>query len=58
MQVEMEMLTDPWHSLEHATQLQLADPDLEAAVKTAVRELHAVNNYCHGDIRRPNVMFK
>lgn len=58
MQVNMQLLTDPWQNLEHATQAQFADPELEAAVKAALKELHAVNDYRHGDIRRPNLMFR
>jgi hypothetical protein len=40
LQVEMQLLTDPWQNLEHATQAQLADPKLEAAVKVAVKKMH------------------
>ena len=58
MQVDMQLLTDPWTNLERATQAQFADPKLEEAVKVAVQELHAINDYQHGDIRRPNVMFR
>ncbi len=58
MQVDMQLLTDPWQNLERATQAQFADPKLQDAVKVAVQELHAVNDYRHGDIRRPNVMFR
>ena len=38
--------------------IQFADPELEAAVKAALKELHAANDYRHGDIRRPNLMFR
>ena len=58
MQVDMQLLTDPWTNLERATSAQFADPKLEEAVKLAVQELHAINDYRHGDIRRPNVMFR
>ncbi len=58
MQVDMQLLTDPWQNLEHATQAQLADSKLEDAVKVAVKDLHAINDYRHGDIRRPNLMFR
>ncbi len=58
LQVEMQLLTDPWQNLEHATQAQLADPKLEAAVKVAVKKMHAIKDYRHGDIRRPNLMFR
>ncbi len=51
LQVEMQLLTDPW-------QAQLADPKLEAAVKVAVKKMHAIKDYRHGDIRRPNLMFR
>ncbi len=54
----MQLLTDPWKNLERATQAQFADAKLEEAVKVAVQELHAVNDYRHGGIRRPNVMFR
>ena len=54
----MQLLTDPWQNLEHATQSQFADLELEAAVKAALKELHAVNDYRHGDIRRPNLVFR
>ena len=39
----MQLLTDPWQTLEHATQAQFANLKLEAAVKVAVKELHAIN---------------
>ena len=58
VQVEVQLLTDPWQSLEHATPAQLADPKLEAAVKVAVNKLHAINKYRHGDIRKPNLIFR
>lgn len=58
LQVDVQRLTDRWQSLEHATQAQIADPKLEAAVKVAVKELHAINNYRHGDIRMPYLMFR
>ncbi len=58
MQVDMQLLTDPWTNLERATQAQITDPKLEEAVKAAVQELHAINDYRDGDIRRPNVMFR
>jgi len=58
LQVDVQLLTDPWQSLEHATPAQLADPKLEAAVKVAVKKLHTINKYRHGDIRRPNLIFR
>jgi hypothetical protein len=58
LQVDVQRLTDRWQSLEHATQAQIADPKLEAAVKVAVKELHAINNYRHGDIRMPYLIFR
>ena len=58
MQVDMHLLTDPWQNLEHATQGQLADLKLQTAVKQAVKDLHAINHYRHGDIRKPNLMFR
>ena len=58
LQVDVQLLADPWQSLEHATQAQLADPKLEAAVKVAVKTLHVINKYRHGDIQKPNLMFR
>ncbi len=58
MQVDMHLLTYPWENLEHAAQGQLADPKLQTAVKEAVKDLHAIKHYRHGDIRKPNLMFR
>ena len=56
--VDMKLLTHPWQSLLHATQALLADPNLEAAVKAAVQSLHAINDYQHGGVRKPNLMVR
>ena len=58
MQVDMQLLINPWQNLEHATQTQFADPKLKAAVNAAVKKLHAINNCRDRDIRRPNLIFR